>query len=121
LLPSSGETNTVRQTRNRYHFSYSFVQDIYQSASDSKEKFGLFGQVGVSDGNPNVLDWNAIVGFGGTGLIKGSSTDRWGVGFYRQSISKHLKTALANVQYIKPSLATEKSSVLLGVRTSIRF
>ena len=37
------------------------------------EGVGVFGQFGISDGNPNKLYWSALVGVGGTGLIPSRS------------------------------------------------
>jgi Glucose-6-phosphate dehydrogenase, C-terminal domain/Carbohydrate-selective porin, OprB family len=40
---------------HRYYFAYTFDQYLYQSKANSKESVGLFGQFGISDGNPNRL------------------------------------------------------------------
>ena len=132
---------------SRYYFAYTFDQYLYQSKKNPKEGFGLFGQFGISDGNPNRLYWSGHVGVGGTGLIPGRSRDNWGVGYYYAAPSRDLKDSLAPVlkirdeqgvelfynfavtpwftlgadlQIIQPSLANEKA-VFLGLRNVIRF
>ena len=67
---------------SRYYFAYTFDQFLYQASENSKEGFGLFGQFGISDGNPSRLYWSALVGIGGTGLVPGRSRDNWGIGYY---------------------------------------
>ena len=58
--PPGGGTVDIKD--NRYYVAYSFDQYLYQSKDDPRAGFGLFGQVAVSDGNPNPLDWNVILG-----------------------------------------------------------
>jgi porin len=132
---------------NRYYFSYTFDQFLYQSQRNSKEGVGLFGQFGLSDGNPNVLYWMAFGGVGGTGLIPGRSLDKWGVGYFYANPSNDLKDAIAperilrneqgleffynlavttwfvlggDVQIISPGRADETAS-FIGLRSVINF
>lgn len=135
-------------TRNdRYYFAYTFDQYLYRSKENPGEGFGLFGQFGISDGNPNRLYWSGHVGVGGTGLVPGRSRDNWGVGYYYAAPSTDLKDSLARVmrirdeqglevfynfamtpwlslgadlQIIKPSLADD-TAVFSGLRSVIRF
>ena len=76
---------------NRYYFAYTVDQYLYQSKENPKEGVGLFGQFGISDGNPNKLHWLAFGGVGGTGLIPGRSLDNWGVGYYYAALADGLK------------------------------
>jgi len=138
---------TLGTKDDRYYFNYTFDRYLYQSKENPKEGVGLFGQFGISDGNPNVLYWMAFGGVGGTGLIPGRSLDNWGVGYYYSSWSPDLKDSLepiqklgdeqgleifynfavtpwlvlgADLQIINPALADE-SAVFCGLRTVIRF
>jgi porin len=142
-----GEASTVGVKNDRYHFAYSFDQYLYQSKSNPREGFGLFGQLSISDGNPNWLYWMAFGGVGGTGLIPCRSMDNWGAGYYYAALSPDLKDTLASikklrdeqgweffynfaatpwlvlgadVQIIRPGLAKE-TAVFSGLRTVIRF
>ena len=139
-------TSSVGIKNDRYYFGYSFNQYLYQSQSRPKEGVGLFGQVGISDGNPNPLHWSGFVGVGSTGLIPRRSRDNWGSGYYYDAFSEELKDSLvtgrlrneqgweafynfavtpwlvlgADVQIIAPALAG-KNAVFAGLRTVIRF
>jgi porin len=138
---------TVQVKNERYYFAYTFDQYLYQSKRNPKEGVGLFGQFGISDGNPTRLYWSAHVGVGGVGLIPGRSRDNWGFGYYYDALSNDLKNALApgmtirdeqgweifynfaltpwfilgvDLQIIRPSLANN-TAVFSGLRNVIRF
>lgn len=142
LPPTPG---TVGIKNHRYYFGYSFNQYLYQSKENPKEGVGLFGQFGISDGNPNPLHWSGFVGVSGTGLIPSRSRDNWGFGYYYDAFSEDLKNATvqkmrneqgweafynfavtpwlalgADVQIINPALAAQ-TAVFAGLRTVIRF
>ena len=131
----------------RYYFACSFDQYLYQPSKNSREGVGLFGQFGISDGNPSRLYWSALVGIGGTGLIPGRSRDNWGIAYYYDTPSPDLKDALSplltirdeqgleifynfavtpsftvglDLQIINPSLG-EHTAILPGVRCVTRF
>ncbi len=129
-----------------YYFAYSFDQYLYQPSKDSKEGFGIFGQFGISDGNPSRLFWSALIGVGGTGLIPGRSQDNWGIAYYYDAPSPDLKDSLpllkirdeqgmeifynfavtpfftvgVDLQVINPSLGND-TAILPGLRSVIRF
>jgi len=132
---------------DRYYFAYTFDQYLYQSKENPREGFGLFGQFGISDGNPNRLYWSGHVGVGGVDLIPCRSRNNLGVGYYYAAPSPDLKDLLApvlrirdehgweifynfaltpwlslgaDVQIIKPSLASD-TTVFSGLSTVIRF
>ena len=83
---------------SRYYFAWIFDQQLYRAPGSATEGFGLFGQLGVSDGNPNGLRWSLLAGIGGKGLVPGRSNDNWGIGYYYDSFSQDLKNALAPAQ-----------------------
>jgi porin len=131
----------------QYYFAYSFDQYLYRVSENSKEGFGLFGQFGISDGNPNRLYLSAHVGIGGTGLIPGRSQDNWGIAYYYMGPSRDLQKSLsplltlrdeqgvelfynfevtpwltvgADLQVINPSLG-EDTVIIPGLRSVTRF
>jgi porin len=139
--------STFPQKNRRHYFAYVFDQYLYQSDENPKEGVGLFGQFGISDGNPTRLYWLAFAGIGGTGLIPGRSQDNWGFGYYYAVPSPDLRESLApikdirieqgveifynfalspwlvlglDLQIIQPSLADE-TAVFTGLRTVTRF
>jgi len=151
-LSSIGDTNLPSfppgATKNdRYYFAYLFDQYLYRSKERPMEGVGLFGQYGISDGNPNRLYWTFLTGFGGTGMIPRRSRDNWGLGYYYAAPSTDLKNSLksvlrirnepglevfynfaltpwlslgADLQIINPGLG-KNTAVFSGVRTVIRF
>jgi porin len=144
LIPNYPTSASIKS--NRYYAAYTFDQYLYQSKDDPKQGFGLFGQFGISDGNPNRLYALAMAGIGGMGLIPGRSRDNWGVGYYYAAPSRDLKDSLKNVdirdeqgieafynfsvtpwltvgadiQVIRPSLADD-TAIFCGMRTVINF
>lgn len=131
----------------QYYFAYSFDQYLYRVSETSKEGFGVFGQFGISDGNPNRLYLSAHLGIGGTGLIPGRNEDNWGVAYYYMGPSRDLQKSLsplvklrdehglevfynfevtpwltvgADLQIINPSLG-EDTVVIPGLRSVTRF
>ncbi len=85
---------TIGIKNDRYYFAYTFDQYFYQSKTNSSEGVGMFGQFGISDGNPNKLYWSVLAGVSGTGLIPGRSLDNWGFGYYYDSLSPYIKDSL---------------------------
>jgi porin len=146
LLPprSQGYPGTKN---NRYYFGYNFNQYLFQSKGNPNEGVGLFGQFGISDGNPNPLHWSVFAGLGGTGLIPGRKLDNWGIGYYYDAFAKGLKelppdrpnirdeqgfetfynfavtpwlSLGADLQVIQPA-GKPDTAVFPGLRTVIRF
>ncbi|OCP34877.1 carbohydrate porin [Ensifer sp. LC163] len=96
LLPSeSGQF--VGTKKGSWFIGASFQQYLVQNPANPQEGWGVFGQFGVSDGNPNPLDWSAILGVGGTSFIRGRNLDRWGIGYFRYSFSNDLVGGLGTV------------------------
>ncbi len=92
---------------SNYYFAYSFDQTLYRVSENSREGFGLFGQFGISDGNPSKLYWSALVGIGGTGLIPGRSRDNWGIAYYYDTPSPDLKESLSPLLKIRDEQGME--------------
>lgn len=72
---------------NRGYFQYSFEQFLQQDANDPKTGWGLFGQFGYSDGNPNAFQGHFYLGLAGNNMMEGRRADRWGLGYYRYQLS----------------------------------
>jgi porin len=47
---------------------YSVQQYLWEDPNTPGVGWGLFGQVGFSDSNPNPFGWMMLAGLGGTGL-----------------------------------------------------
>ena len=105
LPPFPAGTPDIRD--GRYYFAYSFDQYLYRVSESSKEGVGIFGQFGISDGNPSKLYWSALVGIGGTGLIPGRSRDTWGIAYYYDTPSSDLKDSLSSTLTIRDEQGVE--------------
>ena len=137
----------LRIKGDRYYFAYTFDQYLYRSPLDPAEGVGLFGQFGISDGNPTQLYWSGQIGIGGVGLVPGRGNDNWGVAYYYDALSGALKNAVgavtklqdeqgleafynlavtprftlgADLQIINPALA-DGTAVFSGIRGVVEF
>ena len=97
---------------NRFYVGYTFNQILYQSQANPQEGAGLFGQFGVSDGNPNRLHWSVFLGVGGTGLVPGRSQDNWGVGYYYDALASGLKNLPPPNPVLRDEQGAELSTIL---------
>ena len=69
---STSDTDTWALYYNAYQFLH----------GDAEGGWGAFARLGLSDGNPNPVKWNATAGLGGIGLLPRRRADRWGLGAY---------------------------------------
>ncbi len=83
------------QLGHRWYFSYGFEQTLWQSATNPKKAWGLFGQASMSDGNPNPVEWSTFAGIGGSSPLPGRDYDKFGVGAFYLSFSGNLKDAIS--------------------------
>lgn len=68
--------------------SWSVFWNGFQYLSgDETGGWGIFGRLGLSDGDPNPIRWTGATGIGGVGLIPGRDKDRWGIGIFHQDFT----------------------------------
>jgi porin len=67
---------TSADTWALYYNAHQFLR------GDEDGGFGVFVRVGWSDGNPNLVAWNAAGGLGGIGVLPRRPHDRWGLGAF---------------------------------------
>ncbi len=79
--------------------SYSFQQYLVQDATDPRRGWGIFGQIAVSDGNPNPVGWSGFIGLGGTGLLPSRPDDSFGIAYFYDGFSEDLKDGLGAVGF----------------------
>jgi porin len=92
LPPESGATLGTKQ--GSYYVGYSVQQYLWEDAHTPGAGWGVFGQVGFSDSNPNPFAWMVLAGLGGSGLIPGRRLDRFGVAYFRYAFSDQLTDGL---------------------------
>jgi porin len=145
LLPPV--TTLIGQRKGAWNVNYSFQQYIWENPNAKGKGWGVFGQLGVSDGNPTPLDWSGLIGIGGN-LWESRPDDRFGVAYFRQSFSNVLAQAVspvfalsdeqgveayytaqigkqfrltADVQIIDPAGATRPTALVFGLRAKAGF
>ncbi len=72
-----------------------FYQALWVDACDTERTWGLFGQFGISDGNPNPIRFVANGGVGGRSMIHGRALDTFGVGYFYIGLSDNFKALAA--------------------------
>lgn len=97
LVLPHGSQQFIGTRKGSWFLGASFQQYLVQNPENPREGWGVFGQVGISDGNPNPVEWSAILGVGGTSFLPGRNLDRWGVGYFRYSLSSDLRDGLASI------------------------
>ncbi len=85
-----------RRKRPHWFFAYSFQQHLWHSPTDPSKGWGFFGQLGISDSNPNPFEGHAFVGVGGSSFLRrrADSEDRWGVAYFNYQLSRHLRDSV---------------------------
>lgn len=106
LLPEIVSTELGTKS-DRYYFNYTFDQFLYQSPGNPEEGVGIFGQFGLSDGNPTRMVWSAHLGLGGTGLVPGRSKDTWGVGAFYDRWNNRLKGTVSQATTLQDEYGIE--------------
>jgi porin len=126
--------------------AYNFDQALYASPDDPKRVWGVFGNFGIADGNPNPIQWYAGAGISGASPIR--KQDTFGIGYFHLGISGILKESalpfspLGNedglelyynarvtpwfqitpdLQVINPFQQQANTALVLGVRAKIDF
>jgi porin len=75
---------------------YAFDQYLWVDSSNPKRGWGVFGQAGVSDGNPNPVQTYASLGIGGNGIVPSRVKDSFGAGYFFTGASDDFKNLFSN-------------------------
>ncbi len=62
--------------------SYLFDQALWVDPTDTTRSWGVFGNAGISDGEPNPIDWSMIFDVGGSSPIRSRKLDSFGIAYY---------------------------------------
>jgi porin len=140
IVLSGGEVPTTRDdTWAFYYNAHQYLQ------GDAEGGWGLFVRFGVSDGDPNPVEWNIAGGLGGIGLLPRRQADTWGLGvfhlgvsnqdllrdlgigdefggelFYNVAVTPWLHVTL-DAQVIDPALPDVDTAWVLGVRSHVKL
>jgi porin len=134
--------------RGSWWIDYRFDQALWVDPTDRTRSWGVFGDVGISDGNPNPIQWSGILGIGGSSPIPNRKLDTFGIAYYYMGLSDEFKNAVrpivplrdehglelfynvavtpwfhvtADLQVITPLLQPVHTSLVLGLRSKIIF
>ena len=88
ILPGGGVPIATREGTWQVH--YNFDQYLYVDPCNPTHGWGVFGRYGISDGNPNPLQWLISFGVGGSSPFCGREADTFGVGWYYAKASDKL-------------------------------
>jgi porin len=72
-------------------------QYLWQDPCDPSRGWGLFGRAGISDGNPNPIEWSLSFGIGGNSQLSGREDDKFGIGWYYNGISDEFGPIVSNL------------------------
>ena len=77
--------------RGSWWIDYRFDQALWVDPTDPTRSWGVFGDVGISDGKPNPIHWSAILGIGGSSPICSRKLDTFGIAYYYMGLSDCFK------------------------------
>ena len=145
LLPPPGPP-PLTFIKGSWWITYLFDQALWVDPTDQTRNWGVFGNVGISDGNANPIHWSAIFGFGGSSPIPNRKLDTFGIAYYYLGFSDSFKNlappflrderglelfynvavtpwfhVTADLQVITPLLQPVHNSLVLGLRSKIDF
>jgi porin len=132
--------------KGSWWITYLFDQALWVDPTDQTRNWGVFGNVGISDGEPNPIHWSAIFGFGGSSPIPNRKLDTFGIAYYYMGFSESFKNlaspflrderglelfynvavtpwfhVTADLQVITPLLQRVHNSLVIGLRSKIDF
>ena len=76
------ENGTLKAEKGSWNIYYNFDQYLYEPKKGADRGLGLFGRLGVADGDPNFLKFFGSFGVGGKGVFDSRPLDEFGVGYY---------------------------------------
>jgi porin len=159
LMLLSDALNAIRQQRalpvnfepletGSWSLYSNFYQSLWVDPCDDNRTWGIFGQFGISDGNPNPIRYVANGGIGGRSPIAGRTLDTFGVGFFYLGLSDQFKSLTrpllpqqdeygaelfynyaitpwarftADIQFARPSTIALDTAIIPGIRLQILF
>ncbi|TWI04658.1 porin [Luteimonas cucumeris] len=96
FLPPDSDV-LFREARGGYIARYQFQQFIWQDPDDPSRGVGVFGQLSYVDDNPLPGNWSMSLGITGDPRIASRPADRFGVAYFRTSMSEVLRDGVAPI------------------------
>ncbi len=125
-----------------------FFQSWWMDRDDNTRRWGMFGHVGLSDGDPNPIKYTVVCGVGGRSMVRGRPLDRFGIGYFYIGLSDQFKALslpilpqqdeygveffynyafspacrlTADLQIARPSTVAFDKAIIPGVRLQVLF
>ena len=92
IVPGQGIVTTPKS--QSWSLFYAFDQYLWVDPCNPKRGWGLFGQAGLADGNPNPIRWSYSLGVGGSSPLRCRAQDTFGAAYYFVSLSDDFKNLL---------------------------
>jgi porin len=106
LQAALGNGNLPRESGSWALYASGY-QSLWQSDSDPKANWGVFGGVGLADGNPNPIRYYASVGVGGRSMLSCRPLDSFGLGYFYLGLSDQVKELTRNVRPLRDEYGVE--------------
>ena len=81
-LASIVEFRSLTPEKGSWNIYYNFDQYLFEPQKGADQGVGVFGRLGVSDGNPNLMKFFGSFGVGGKGMFESRPRDQFGLGYY---------------------------------------
>lgn len=143
ILPEAGTAPRNLET-GTWAVNYGVDQLLVTPPDDPTRGVGFFGNLSVSDGDPNPVRAFFNVGLGGMSPLPGRSVDSFGLAYYYMTMSARLKAALPlrdeqgfefyynakladwftlalDLQAMDPANLDARSPLIIGLRAKIVF
>ncbi|MBN9521576.1 carbohydrate porin [bacterium] len=86
-----GELPPLPQETGSWALFYMFDQAVWVDAANPQRSWGVFGNLSLSDGNPNPIRWASSIGVGGSSPFACRKLDTFGIGYFYIGASDALK------------------------------
>jgi porin len=102
------ENRALRAEKGSWNIYYNFDQYLYEPKKGADQGIGVFGRLGVSDGNPNFMKFFGSLGVGGKGLFESRPHDQFGLGYYYINIDNpRLQGLLQTTEFLRDEYGFE--------------
>src|SRR5215510_2589056 len=82
LFGTTFSNQMLRAEKGSWNIYYNFDQYLYEPKKGVDRGVGIFGRLGVSDGNPDFMKFFGSFGVGGKGVFESRPLDQLGFGYY---------------------------------------
>lgn len=146
--PIEGIVIAQNRETDAWSLAYNFDQALWVSRCEKGKQWGVFGNAGIADDNPSIVNWFISGGISGTNPSRNRPSDTFGLGFFHIGVSGELKdlaplllplsnetglewyynyavnpyfSITPDLQIIEPFRDRADGSLILGLRAQVRF